>query len=90
MAGMQHSQADTGLGSGHLLRETLGHVCYAGAKGRLTMHANSVSNTRFVVRVRRRIRVRFSMTLRLSRKLSPQTFLDYHPFGGFGLIIASG
>ena len=47
------------------LRETVGRVRYAGAKGQLTMRADSGFYTHGVVPACRKLKVRFSITIRL-------------------------
>ncbi len=49
---------------GHFLRETLGRVRYAGAKGQFTVRADSGFYTHAIVAVCRRMEVRFSITVR--------------------------
>ena len=53
-----------GTGRCPLLRETVGRVRYAGAKGQLTMRADSGFYTHAVVAVCRKLDVRFSITIR--------------------------
>ena len=62
MARLREGQANTGRGAGHFLRETVSRVRYAGAKGQLTMRADSGFYTHPVVRVCRQQKVRFSIT----------------------------
>ena len=69
MARLREGQANTGRGAGHFLRETVGRVRYAGAKGQLTMRADSGFYTHPVVRVCRQQKVRFSITVRLRQSL---------------------
>ena len=59
MARLREGQANTGRGAGHFLRETVSRVRYAGAKGQLTMRADSGFYTHPVVRVCRQQKVRF-------------------------------
>ena len=49
MARLREGQANTGRGAGHFLRETVSRVRYAGAKGQLTMRADSGFYTHAVV-----------------------------------------
>ena len=51
-------------GRAHFLRETVGRVCHAGAKGQLTARADGGFFTHAVVAVRRKTKVRFSITIR--------------------------
>ena len=69
MARLGEGQANTGRGAGHFLRETVSRVRYAGAKGQLTMRADSGFYTHPVVRVCRKLKVRFSITVRLRQSL---------------------
>ena len=69
MARLREGQAHTGRGAGHFLRETVGRVRYAGAKGQLTMRADSGFYTHPVVRVCRQQKVRFAITVRLRQSL---------------------
>ena len=69
MARLREGQANTGRGAGHFLRETVSRVRYAGAKGQLTMRADSGFYTHPVVRVCRQQKVRFSITVRLRQSL---------------------
>ncbi len=69
MARLREGQAHTGRGAGHFLRETVSRVRYAGAKGQLTMRADSGFYTHPVVRVCRQQKVRFSITVRLRQSL---------------------
>ena len=69
MARLREGQANTGRGAGHFLRETVSRVRYAGAKGQLTMRADRGFYTHPVVRVCRKTKVRFSITVRLHSRL---------------------
>ena len=69
MARLREGQANTGRGAGHFLRETVSRVRYAGARGQLTMRADSGFYTHPVVRVCRQQKVRFSITVRLRQSL---------------------
>ena len=62
-------RANTARGAAHFLRETLGRVRYAGAKGQLTVRADSGFYTRAIVAVCRKMKVRFSVTVRQHRSL---------------------
>ena len=64
MARLREGQAHTGRGAGHFLRETVSRVRYAGAKGQLTVRADSGFYTHSVVSVCRKTNVRFSITVR--------------------------
>ena len=69
MARLREGRANTGRGAAHFLRETVGRVRYAGAKGQLTMRADSGFYTHPVVAVCRKMKVRFSITVRLRQNL---------------------
>ena len=64
MARLREGQANTGRGAGHFLRETVGRVRYAGTKGQLTVRADSGFYTHGVVSACRKLKVRFSITIR--------------------------
>ena len=69
MARLREGRANTARGAAHFLRETVGRVRYAGAKGRLTVRADSGFYTHPVVKVCRQLKVRFSITIRLRQNL---------------------
>ena len=69
MARLREGRAITARGAAHFLRETVGRVRYAGAKGRLTVRADSGFYTHSVVQVCRKTDVRFSITVRLRQNL---------------------
>ena len=62
MARLREGRANTARGAAHFLRETLGRVRYAGAKGQLTVRADSGFYTHSIVAVCRKMDVRFSIT----------------------------
>ena len=64
MSRLREGRANTARGAAHLLRETVGRVRYAGARGQLTMRADSGFYTHTVVAVCRKMGVRFSITVR--------------------------
>jgi hypothetical protein len=64
MARLREGRANTARGAAHFLRETIGRVRYAGAKGPLTVRADSGFYAHAVVAVCRRLDVRFSITIR--------------------------
>ena len=64
MARLREGRANTARGAAHFLRETVGRVRYAGAKGQLTMRADSGFYTHGVVSACRKLKVRFSITIR--------------------------
>ena len=57
-------RANTVRGAGHFLRETVGRVRYGGARGQLTVRADSGFYTHAIVTVCRDADVRFSITIR--------------------------
>ena len=61
--------APTARGAAHFLRETVGRVRYAGARGQLTVRADSGFYTHSVVVVCRKLDVRFSITIRQHQSL---------------------
>ena len=64
MARLREGRANTARGAAHFLRETLGRVRYAGAKGQLTVRADSGFYTHSIVAVCRKMKVRYSITVR--------------------------
>ena len=69
MARLREGRANTARGAAHFLRESVGRVRYAGAKGQLTVRADSGFYTHAVVQVCRKTDVRFSITVRLRQNL---------------------
>ena len=69
MARLREGRANTARGAGHFLRETVSRVRYAGAKGQLTVRADSGFYTHDVVQVCRKMKVRFSITVRQHQRL---------------------
>ena len=69
MARLREGRANTARGAAHFLRETVGRVRYAGARGQLTMRADSGFYTHSVVSVCRKQKVRFSITIRQQKSL---------------------
>ena len=69
MARLREGRAITARGAAHFLRETVGRARYAGARGQLTMRADSGFYTHTVVSVCRRTKVRFSITIRQHQSL---------------------
>ena len=68
MARLREGRANTARGAAHFLRETVGRVRYAGARGQLTVRADSGFYTHAVVAVCRKMDVRFSITIRQRAK----------------------
>ena len=73
MSRLREGRANTARGAAHFLRETVGRVRYAGARGQLTVRADSGFYTHALVAVCRAMEVRFSITI------SPSPFLHHHP-----------
>ena len=69
MARLCEGRSNTARGAAHFLRETLGRVRYAGARGQLTVRAGSGFYTHSIVAVCRKMGVRFSITVRQHRSL---------------------
>ena len=66
MARLRGGNANSGRSAGHFLRETIGRVRGAGARGQLTVRADSGFYAHGVVAVCRAMKVRFSITIRQS------------------------
>ena len=66
---LREGRANTVRGAAHFLRETVGRVRYAGARGQLTVRADSGLYTHAVVAVCRAMEVRFSITIRQHARL---------------------
>ena len=64
MARLREGRANTARGAAHFLRETVGRVRYAGARGQLTVRADSGFYTHSMVALCRKTKVRFSITIR--------------------------
>ena len=69
MSRLREGRANTARGAGHFLRETVGRVRHAGARGQLTVRADSGFYTHSVVSVCRKMDVRFSITIRQHQSL---------------------
>ena len=63
MARLREGRANTARGAAHFLRETVGRVRHAGAKGQLTVQADSGFYTHGIIAVCRKQKVRFSITI---------------------------
>ncbi len=64
MARLREGRANTVRGAAHFLRETIGRVRAAGATGQLTVREDSGFYAHEVVKVCRKMGVRFSITIR--------------------------
>ena len=69
MARLREGRANTARGAAHFLRETVGRVRYAGATGQLTLRADSGFYTHAIVAACRKLKVRFSITIRQRQSL---------------------
>ena len=69
MARLREGRANTARGAAHFLRETLGRVRHAGARGQLTVRADSGFYTNSIVALCRKMKVRFSITVRQHAQL---------------------
>ena len=69
MARLREGRANTARGAAHFLRETVGRVRYAGAKGQITVRADSGFYIHPIVALCRKMKVRFSITVRQSQSL---------------------
>ena len=61
MSRLREGRANTARGAAHFLRETVGRVRHAGAKGQLTVRTDSGFYTHAVVAVCRKTKVRFTL-----------------------------
>ena len=69
MARLREGRANTARGAVHFLRETVGRVRYGGARGQLTVRADSGFYTHALVAVCRKMDVRYSITVRQHKSL---------------------
>ena len=69
MARLREGRSNTARGAAHFLRETVGRVRRAGAKGQLTMRADSGFYAHAIVALCRKLNVRFSITIRQHQSL---------------------
>ena len=69
MSRLREGRANTARGAAHFLRETVGRVRYGGARGQLTVRADSGFYTHSVVSLCRQLDVRFSITVRQHKSL---------------------
>ena len=69
MSRLREGRAHTVRGAAHFLRETVGRVRYAGARGQLTVRADSGPYAHALVVVCRDMDVRFSITIRQHQSL---------------------
>ena len=66
---LRESRANTARGAAHFLRETVGWVRYASARGQLTVGAASGFYAHAIVAVCRKMDVRYSITIRQHKSL---------------------
>ena len=69
MARLREGRSNTARGAAHFLRETVGRVRHAGARGQLTVRADSGFYTHSIVALCRKMKVRFSITVRQHAQL---------------------
>ena len=69
MAWLREGRANTARGAAHFLRETVGRVRCGGARGQLTVRADSGFYTHSVAAVCRKLDLRFSITIRQHKSL---------------------
>ena len=69
MSRLREGRANTVRGAAHFLRETVGRVRYAGARGQLTVRADSGFYAHAIVAVCRKMDVRYSITIRQHKSL---------------------
>ena len=69
MSRLREGRANTARGAAHFLRETVGRVRHAGARGQLTVRADSGFYTHAMVAVCREMDVRYSITVRQRQSL---------------------
>ena len=69
MARLREGRANTVRGAAHFLRETVGRVRYAGARGQLTVRADRGFYAHALVAVCREMDVRYSITVRQHKSL---------------------
>ena len=69
MSRLREGRVNTARGAAHFLRETVGRVRYAGAKGQLMVWADSGFYAHALVAVCRKMDVRYSITIRQHKSL---------------------
>ena len=69
MSRLREGRANTARGTAHFLRETVGRVRHGGARGQLTVRADSGFYTHALVAVCRAMHVRYSITIRQHKSL---------------------
>ena len=76
MSRLREGRANTARGAAHFLRETVGRVRCAGARGQLTVRADSGFYTHALVSACRKLDVRFSITIR--QRASLRNLIESH------------
>ena len=69
MSRLREGRANTVRGAAHFLRETVERVRYGGARGQLTVRADSGFYAHALVKVCREMAVRYSITVRQHQSL---------------------
>ena len=69
MSRLREGRANTARGAAHFLRETVGRVRYGGARGQLTVRADSGFYTHAMIAVCHEMDVRYSITIRQHKSL---------------------
>ena len=69
MSRLREGRANTARGAAHFLRETVGRVRYGGARGQLTVRADSGFYAHALVKACREMDVRYSITVRQRQSL---------------------
>ena len=82
MSRLREGRANTARGAAHFLRETVGRVRYGGARGQLTVRADSGFYAHTVVAACREMDVRFSITIR--QRASLRDLIEAIPEGDAG------
>ena len=77
MSRLRAGRANTARGAAHFLRETVGRVRYGGARGQLTVRADSGFYAHALVAVCREMDVRFSITIRQHARM--RNFIEAIP-----------
>ena len=79
MSRLRDGRANTDRGAAHFLRETVGRVRYGGARGQLTVRADSGFYAHTVVAACREMDVRFSITIRIRQRASLRNLVEAIP-----------
>ena len=79
MSRLREGRANTARGAAHFLRETVGRVRYGGARGQLTVRADSGFYAHALVAVCREMDVRYSITIRQHNLIEAIPETDWTP-----------